>query len=273
MKNNCKVIAIANQKGGVGKTTTTLNLGIGLANQGKKILLIDADSSADLSEWLDKENANITLSNKLFDVISNNSTLTVEGIQSHREGIDILPADKRLADLELTMVSAFDREKAMRKYINEVRKDYDFVLIDCSPSLGLISLNALAAADSVIIPVQAHYMPAKDMTKLLSTISQVKKYINPKLKVDGILLTLVDNRTNLAKSTADSVRENFGARIKIFDSQIPFAIKSAESAAKKKSIFKYAPKSPVAESYNALTKEVLNGAEKEKNRLLSADAR
>ena len=142
---------------------------------------------------------------------------------------------------------------------------YDYVLIDCMPSLGMITLNALSAADSVIIPVQAQYLPAKGMTQLLTTITRVKKHINPSLKIDGILLTLVDNRTNLAKSTVEALRQNFGSRIRIYKSSIPIAVKAAEVSSKGKSIYAYEPNSPVSKAYADFTKEVLaDGRQKER---------
>ena len=173
---NCKTIAICNQKGGVGKTTTTVNLGVGLAMQGKKVLLIDADPQGDLTTclgWRDTDNY-------------------------HEEGVDLLPANLELSAMEYNLMNAMSRETTLRNYLSQVKDRYEFVLIDCMPSLSMVTLNALSAADSVIIPVQAQYLPAKGMTQLVQTISKVKKYINPDIKIDGMLLTLVDSRTNLA---------------------------------------------------------------------------
>lgn len=272
---DCKTIAICNQKGGVGKTTTTMNLGIGLAKSGKRVLLVDCDPQGDLTLCLGFQEADklpITLSDKLADVIRDNNTDAYEGIIAHREGVDLVPANLDLEALEMYLVTAMSRENILKSYLNKVKSDYDYTLIDCRPSLGMLTLNALTAADNVIIPVQAQYLPARAMTQLLQTVSKVKSHTNPDLKVDGVLLTLVDNRTNLARSTAQAIKKNFGTVIKTYKTKIPIAVKAAEVTSKGKSIYEYEPNSKVSVAYTNFTKEVLSGG-KEKERLHSSDAR
>jgi chromosome partitioning protein len=200
------------------------------------------------------------------------ATDPMSGILHHEEGVDLVPANLELAALEMSLVTAMSRETAMRRFLEQVKSNYDYILIDCMPSLGMVTLNALSAADSVIIPVQAQYLPAKGMTQLLQTVARVQRHINPGLKVDGILLTLVDGRTNLARSTLEALRANFGNVMKIYKASIPSAVKAAEVSSKGKSLFAYEPNSAASKAYAEFTKEVMADARK-KERLHTAYAR
>ena len=223
----CKVIALANQKGGTAKTTTTLNLGIGLAHQGRKVLLVDADPQGDLTTalgWTDADNLPITLNTQMKKILQDEPFVYKEGILHHEEGVDIIPTNIELSGMEISLVNAMSREQTLKLYLSDLKKDYDYILIDCMPSLGMLTINALAAADSVIVPVQAHYLPLKGMTQLMKIIGKVQRQLNPNLKIDGVLLTLADMRTKLARTTEDSLRENYGKHIRIFKTIIPVAI-------------------------------------------------
>ena len=188
----CNVIALTNQNGGVGKTTTAVNLGVGLAKQGKRVLLIDADAQANLTMALGysrPDDLPITLSTIMQNITDDKSFDVSQGILSHSEGVDLLPSNIELSGFEVRLINAMSRERVLKTYVNEVKKNYDYVLIDCMPSLGMITINALAAADSVVIPTQPHYLSAKGLELLLRSVSMVKRQINPKLRIDGILMT------------------------------------------------------------------------------------
>ena len=254
-----KVIAICNQKGGVTKTTTTVNLGVGLALLGKKVLLLDADPQGDLTTslgWPDNDSLATTLATLMEKVINDEQTDPQEGILHHAEGVDLVPANIELSGMEIALVGAMSREYTLKSYLDTVKEACDFVLIDCMPSLGMITINALAAADSVIVPVQAQYLPAKGMTQLMRTIAKVKKQINPSLAIAGILMTLVDARTNLARATENTLRQQYGNHLRIYETRIPMSVRAAETSAAGQSIFIYDGGSKVAEAYASLAQEV-----------------
>ena len=189
----CKVISVVNQKGGVAKSTTTLNLGVGLVRQGKKVLLIDADPQGSLTAslgYVEPDDIGTTLATIMMNIINDEEIAEEEGILHHEEQVDLLPANIELSALEVTMSNVMSRELIMKEYIDTMRSRYDYILIDCMPSLGMMTINALVASDTVLIPVQAAYLPVKGLQQLIRTISMVKKRLNRKLTINGIALAL-----------------------------------------------------------------------------------
>lgn len=264
---NCKVIALTNQKGGVGKTTTAVNLGVRLSKQGKKVLLVDADAQANLTMSLGyprPDDLPISLATIMQDIIDDKLFDVQKGILHHSEGVDLLPSNIELSGLEVRLINAISRERVLTTCINEVKKNYDYVLIDCMPSLGMLTINALAAADSVVIPTQPHYLSAKGLELLLRSVSKVRRQINPHLRIDGILMTMVMPRTNISKEVTALVRSAYGQNIKVFDAQIPHSIRAVEATAEGKSIFAYDKGGKVAAAYEQFGKEVADIGEKQK---------
>ena len=264
---NCKVIALTNQKGGVGKTTTAVNLGVCLSKQGKKVLLVDADAQANLTMSLGyprPDDLPISLATIMQDIIDDKLFDVQKGILHHSEGVDLLPSNIELSGLEVRLINAISRERVLTTCINEVKKNYDYVLIDCMPSLGMLTINALAAADSVVIPTQPHYLSAKGLELVLRSVSKVRRQINPHLRIDGILMTMVMPRTNISKEVTALVRSAYGQNIKVFDAQIPHSIRAVEATAEGKSIFAYDKGGKVAAAYEQFGKEVADIGEKQK---------
>lgn len=256
-----KIIAITNQKGGVGKTTTTLNLGSALVNFEKKVLLIDLDPQANLTTSLgfDPDELNYTITGLINNKLESfKYKVEPKYILQTNEGTDLLASDIELSGIESKMDRVLKREGILCALIQDIYVNYDYILIDCPPSLGLLTINALVASDGVIIPVQTQYFAMKGMEKLIEVISEIKSLINDRLNIMGILFTMFNKSTNLSKQVIQTIKDEYSDSIKIFESIIHSATKAAESPIFGQSIFKYYKNSEVAKDYEVLAKEVLN---------------
>ena len=257
---NAQILALVNQKGGVTKSTSCVNLAAGLAQAGKKVLAVDLDPQASLTISLGNPQPDrlpVTISDMMGKVLTDQPITPGEGILHHPEGFDFMPSDIQLSGMEVSLVNAMSRETILRQYLDTVRKQYTHILLDCQPSLGMLTVNALAAANRLIIPVSAEYLPAKGLEQLLQTVAKVRRQINPKLQIDGILLAMVDNRTNFAKEIAGLIRDTYGSKINVFSSEIPHSVRAKEASAEGKSIFAHDPGGKVAAAYQNLTREVI----------------
>ena len=258
----CKVIAVTNQKGGVGKTTTAVNLALELSAENKKVLLIDADPQGSATIYLgykEPDELQETIVN-LIQGIVNDEEISNGVVIHHNEFLDLIPANIELSALEINLVNAMSREVMLRSIVEYLKSEYDYkyIIIDCQPSLGMLTINALSCADSVLIPVQAAYLPVKGLEQLIKTIGRVQRRLNKNLRIEGILLTMVDARTNYARDISQLVIDTYANQIGVFHTCIPLSVRAAEISVEGSSIYQYDPKGKAANAYRTLTEEVLD---------------
>jgi len=254
-----KIIAIANQKGGVGKTTTAVNLSAALAETGKKVLMTDLDPQGNTTSGL---GGRVNERNSVYDAMMGRTSLKTSIQNTEIKKLHLLGSDIRLAAAEVELVSVNDREFYLKKLLGPIRDDYDFIFVDCPPSLSLLTLNALAAADTVLVPIQCEYYALEGVTSLMNTIQRVKRTFNPRLEIEGILLTMLDGRTNLGLQVVDQVKKHF--RKEVFATMIPRNVRLGEAPSHGQPINLYDPKSTGAMAYQALAREVLARNKKKK---------
>ena len=257
----CRVIAVANQKGGVSKTTTSINLGVALVRLGKRVALVDADPQGRLTLGLGfPKKIRVSLKNMMENIIMGMEFDPMEAVLRHKEGIDVIPSNKMLTGTDLSLITVENREKVLKEYLELLEDNYDYIIIDCMPSLGMLTINALSAADSVLIPVQPQYYAADGLTELLSVVKGIKQRFNPGLEIEGILFTMDSSRYNNSKRNKQAVKMAYGKEMRIFEKSIPRSEAIAETASEGVSIFAYDSRSKGAKSYAELAEEVLNHA-------------
>lgn len=255
-----RIIAIAMQKGGVGKTTTTVNLAAGLAGEGKQVLVVDLDAQGNLSEHvgIDPESISPTIYDLFKDEVDGIESQVGTAIYETDEGFHIIPAQPELSLVELSLSNALSRESVLATILEPVQSYYDFILIDCNPSLGLLVINALTASDSVLIPVQTEFLAARGANMIFSTIERIRRRgLNKELKVEGILLTMADQRTLITRDVIEAVKTQFGDEHHIFNTVVNRSVRFAESAAGGQSLVAYSPRSRGAKAYVAIAKELI----------------
>ncbi len=254
------VLSMLNLKGGVGKTVSCINIAAALAEHGKSVVIVDTDSQGNIatSLGLNPDELSPTLADLMLEAIDGevSSKRIVECI--HTSGnIDILPSNSLLAGIDYRLSTALSRETVLKSIVDKLRGSYDYIIIDCPPSLGLIVINALAASDFTMIPVEAHYLSFESLKVMLSTIDMVKLKINPKLKIAGVFLTMYQQRTNLCKAIREKIVESYGENVRVFDESIPYSIKAAEQTLYGKSLIEMLPSNPVSEAYKRIAKELI----------------
>lgn len=270
MNSKAQIIAIVNQKGGVAKTTTTLNLAYTLLENGKKVLVVDLDPQSNLSMSLGitmPSDLKITICDLMTSILEEKQLSVNNFYISRPNGPDLIPSNILLSIVEMNLVNALSRENILKSVLEGYREHYDFIIIDCMPSLGMLTINALAACDSVIIPATPQYLSAKGLELILQTVSKVRKRINPSLKIDGVILTMVNDRTKHAKEIVQLIKEAYGEHIRIFETMIPISIKVGEANYNSKSILEFDPKNKVALAYQQFGKEYLNYGEEQVKKL------